>query len=98
MVVGIKPPPTHFLAIFDPWGGFIPHFAGVGLCPHLVIWGVFITLFRVVLSPFLGDFIPLLGGGGGGWFYATKAKNDTTQQSKAKQSKPKKSEECTVRD
>ena len=61
---GIKPPPTPFLAIFDPWGGFmppgggfIPPFAGVGLSPkgvvlspHLVIGGV--------LSPLWGGFIP----------------------------------------
>ena len=24
LVVGIKPAPSPFLAIFDPWGGFIP--------------------------------------------------------------------------
>ena len=74
VVVGIKPPPTPFLAIFDLWGGFmppgggfIPPFAGVGLSPQrggfyppiLVIWGG-------GLSPIFDDFIPLLVGGGVG--------------------------------
>ena len=31
---GIKPPLIPFLAIFHPWGGFIPPFAGVGLSPQ----------------------------------------------------------------
>ena len=53
---GIKPPPTPGLAIFDPWGGFmppgggfIPPFGGVGLSPHR------------------GGFIPAKG-----WFYPPK--------------------------
>ena len=53
---GIKPPPTPVLAIFDPWGGFmppgggfIPPFGGVGLSPHR------------------GGFIPAKG-----WFYPPK--------------------------
>ena len=68
VVVGIKPPPTPFLAIFDPWGGFMPPFAGVGLSPqsggfippfgHLEGGGVITPLgwfyppFLVILSPY----------------------------------------------
>ena len=54
--LGIKPPPTPVLAIFDPWGGFmppgggfIPPYGGVGLSPHR------------------GGFIPAKG-----WFYPPK--------------------------
>ena len=60
---GIKPPPTPFLAIFDPWGGFMPP------------WGGFIPPFAGVgLSPQRGGFIPPFGHWGGfitplGWFY-----------------------------
>ena len=52
---GIKPPPTPFLAIFDPWGGFMPPRGG------------FIPTFaKVVLSAYRGGFIPLFGHWGGG--------------------------------
>ena len=60
---GIKPPPTPFLAIFDPWGGFMP--PGGGFIPPFA---------GVVLSPQRGGFIPPFGHWGGfitplGWFY-----------------------------
>ena len=62
--LGIKPPPTPFLAIFDHWSGLMPPRGG------------FIPLFEgLVLSPQRGGFIPPLGhfGGGGitplGWSY-----------------------------
>ena len=64
LVVGMKPPPTPVLAIFDPWGGFmppgggfIPPFGGVGLSPH-----------RGGLSPQRGWFYPPMGSFGGGGF------------------------------
>ena len=78
VVVGIKPPPTPFLAIFDPWGGFmppggsfIPPFGGrAGLFPQrggfIPPFGPCYHPFGMVLSPIFGDFIPLLGAGGGG--------------------------------
>ena len=49
---GIKPPPTPVLAIFDPWGGFMPPgggfipplgHGGAGLLP---LWGGFVPAFR----------------------------------------------------
>ena len=65
---GIKPPPTPFFAIFDPWGGFmppgggcIPRYGGVGLSPQR-----FYTRKGVVLSPQGGGFIPPIGSWGGG--------------------------------
>ena len=61
---GIKPPPTPFLAIFDPWGGFmpprggfIPLFAGVGLSPHRGVLSPYLVIGRV-LSLLWGGFIP----------------------------------------
>ena len=52
---GIKPPPTPVLAIFDPWGGFIPPYGGVGLSPHrggfIPAKGWFYPPKGVVLSP-----------------------------------------------
>ena len=77
---GIKPPPTPFLAIFDPWGGFmppgggfIPPFAGVGLSPHrggfiprFGHWGGFITPLGWFYPPFLVILSPYWPGGGGG--------------------------------
>ena len=76
---GIKPPPTPFLAIFDPWGGFmppgggfIPPFAGVGLSPHrggfiprFGHWGGFITPLGWFYPPFLVILSPYWPGGGG---------------------------------
>ena len=76
---GIKPPPTPFLAIFDPWGGFmppgggfIPPFAGVGLSPQrggfiprFGHWGGFITPLGWFYPPFLVILSPYWPGGGG---------------------------------
>ena len=64
---GIKPPPTPFLAIFDPWGRFmpprgalIPSFSG-GVC---LLKGVVLSPQRGCFSPQRGGFIPPTG-----WFY-----------------------------
>ena len=58
---GITPPPTPVLAIFDPWGGFmppgggfIPPLGGVGLSPGGLI-------------PAKGRFNPPIGSLGGGY-------------------------------
>ena len=58
LVLGIQPPATLFLAIFDPWGGFMPLWGGGGgyspkgvvLSPNLFMGGG--------VSPFWGGFIP----------------------------------------
>ena len=76
---GIEPPPTPFLAIFDPRGGFmpprggfIPPFGEVGLSPQrggfIPAKGWFIPPNGVVYPP-IGSFF--LGGGITplGWFY-----------------------------
>ena len=79
VVVGIKPPPNPLLAIFDPWGGFVPPGGGlilakgwfyppkgVVLSPHWVIsgGGGGYCPFGVALSPLFGDFIPIGRWGG----------------------------------
>ena len=80
LVVGIKTPQPLFLAIFDPWDGFLP--PGGGFIPlklwfypppHLVIGGVYHPLgwiyhpFSVGLSPrWAGGLTPVIFFWGGG--------------------------------
>ena len=70
---GIKPPPTPFLAIFDPWGGFMPPGGGGGVIPPFR-GGGFIPSKGWFYPHKRGWFYSFIGSLGGdvtpfGWFY-----------------------------